>query len=824
MNLKAPLNRPLVWLLPFFLGGLVIGPELIRAGSWLWPLVWISSLLLFFVSFFKGRFGLISVGLVFALIGVAASVSVFTPPRSPFHVYHHQDELQVFGGRVVEPPRVTEGRTRLVVAADEAIPMGGPIQVVTGRIQVTIRGEGLTVTAGDRVRFTAALREIRGFSNPGVFDYRKYMAGRNIWVGAFLDDARRLTVLRPVKESRSLRRFVNRFRNRIAALIDKSTGQPGRGLIKAMLLGIQDDIDPAIREAFRRLGLAHLLAISGLHVGLVATLCFILIRKLLLLRPRLALQYNVRRVAAVASIFPVLGYAALAGGRPSTIRAAVMVVVFLLSMLIERRKDPITALAVAAWIILIVAPGAVFTASFQLSFAAAATIIIIVPHFPYSPWRPSHRIVRGPFRLGLFRWGWGLTAVTLAALAGVTPIVAYHFHKIPLASFPANLVFTPLISFIVVPAGLLALVLAPVVPIAAQAIFRLIEYLLWLVLPSLDIAAAWPGAELMTSRPGPVFLAVYYLLIITVFLIRPWKRAVVVALTALGIYGAALWVPVFLASQTPELRVTMLDVGKGNAAHVTFPDGTQMMIDGGGFGGSDFDPGEAIIAPYLLSEGITHLDVLVLSHPHADHVGGLPFLARRFGPTAFWSNHAPSSYFKYQELLAVARKRNMVQPTLADLYSPRSFGPAKVQVLAPPVGFMSGQTEKAVQRRHNDNSLVLKIVMGRWAFLFPGDLMSDGEADLVLRQGDELRAGILLAPHHGGSTSLTTDFLEAVRPEYVVFSAGRIYDYELPTLQAVNRAEKAGAGIFRTDRDGAVTFVTDGERLEIKTYRGIDTE
>ncbi len=818
-----PLRRPLLVFLPFFLGGLVAGPWLASTGVDLRPLAALAALAAGLLLFRKtgpairGAWLLLAVSL--SLFGATQAASVFSRPETPGHVvsFLNQPGL-VFGGRVAEPPRVSLGRTRLVVEADEVMTVGGSPEPVRGRIYLTVLGEGLSAGVGSRVRFPAELREISSFQNPGGFDYVRFMAGQGIWTSAFLKNTALLAVIEEPERLPGLLALIERGRNRAAGLIDRSTAQPSTGLIKALLLGDQDGVEPEFRRAFQRLGLSHLLAVSGLHVGLVAMAAYWLFLKLLLLNPDWALRYNLRRAAALLTLGPVLFYAALAGARPSTLRAAIMVSVFLAAVMVERRRDSLNSLAAAAWIILVIQPAAVFTASFQLSFAAAGAIIILAPRFPFSPYAPADGGGGGSRPRPGRRFA-GLLIISLVALIGTAPIAASHFNRLPLLSLPANLIFTPLISLTVVPAGLSAIALSWLWPQAAELVFGVMGRALWLPLGPLEIFGSWEWADLLVPGPGVLFLAGYYLLAASLFLIRPRRRAIWAGAAAALCLAAAMAGPAVKDLwQAPRLEVTILDVGQGNAAHVAFPDGTQMMIDGGGFFRSDFDTGEKVLAPYLLNSGVTGLDIIALTHPDTDHSGGLGFLLENFGPGEFWRHQSPGLNQRYGRLLSTAMERGIRSPALADLHQTRFFGEAACRVLAPSPDFMEGVKLKDLLAARNDHSLVIKIEFGETSFLFPGDLEAAGEAAVVQRQGERLRSDVLVAPHHGSRGSMTAGFLQAVQPCVVVFSAGRGNRFGFPAKEALAGARRAGARVFRTDLDGAVRFRSDGRTMEIETF------
>ena len=809
-------KRPLLAWLPFLLAGLVCGAGLVSYAGLLWPLAAAGVALLLALIFLTGRNSLTALGLVFFLIGAAAGSADLTPPKNPDNVYYLVNTPGlVFGGRVAEPPRASYGRLRLIIETGEVLPLGGRSRPASGLIQLTVKGDRSSVEAGDWVRFPALLRRSSGFANPGTFDYERYLCGRGLWVSAFLKSPDLMVITGPPEDKFTL----PRLRSRAASFIEAHVGQPARGLMMALLLGRPDAVEDDVRLAFQRLGLAHLLAVSGLHIGLIALASVWLLRRLMLLKPSLALRFDVPRTSIALSIVPVLFYAALAGGRPSTMRAAVMVTVFILAVLVQRRKDPLTALAAAAWVILLLDPSAVFTASFQLSFAAAGAIILLAPRFPASPFQTSYVPGAARNRKSLPQWAWGLAVITLAATLGTAPIAAAHFHRVPLLGLPANLIFTPLISLLIIPFGLLALALMPIWPAAAAILLAAIEKALWIILAPLETAAAWPDLELLAPGPGLVFLVWYYLLLAAVFLVKPRKKALTAAVALLAV-GGLVWTGCrLIEKQSGRMKVTVLDVGQGLSVHVGFPDGTQMVIDGGGFPGSDFDPGEELVGPYLLGQGLTRVNILALSHPQTDHAAGLVFLARTFNPDALWTNGAPSGCAAYENLMTAAEEFGLARLDPAGLEDPRLFGRARVEILAPDPDYKKGLGADDLDRRSNDFSLVIKITLGRFSFLFPGDIEEKGEADLIRRAGSNLRADVLVAPHHGSRTSLTPGFLEAVDPQFVVFSVGRYNRFGMPDPRSLARCRAAQARILRTDMDGAVRFVTDGQTLAVETVR-----
>jgi competence protein ComEC len=812
-----PRDRPLLFLLLFYIVGLSIGPTLIGWARTAFIAALVVAVAAVVWAFIRRKVSLIPLGVALAILGAAHTASVFTPPGSPNHVYQMTGrEGLVFGGYLSRPPRFGDDRTRLVIDVREAIHLDGPAGPAIGNIQLTINGR-TNLAKGDYVRFPAVLRKITSFGNPGGFDYQRYMSGQGIWVSAFIKHPRLVVPIRSW-DAYDFEESKNGWRDRAFEILDQSTSPPVRGLLQAMLLGSNDGMDEDLEASFRRLGLSHLMAVSGLHVGLAALAGFLIARWLLKLWPGIALKTDIRRTSALLAVAPVLLYAALAGGRPSSTRATIMVLVFLLAQLSRRRPDTLTALAAAAWALLIYQGAAVFTASFQLSFVAAGFLILA-----------AHRIIRTErdadttadtmkSRITITR-RLGYILFPAAALVGTMPLVAFHFNRLAWLALPANLVFTPLIALGVIPAGLAALALVPVWPYMSGVIFWLIEKWLWLVLPSVDLMASIPGAEMLASPPGPVFLIAYYGFFLALLIIRPLKKAAPVAVAALVLaVGTVVW-PMAQNETTPALEVTVLDVGQGLSVFARLPDQTSLLVDGGGFPYSSFDTGENIVAPFLLDKGVFHLDIVALSHGQADHAGGLPFIFKHFTPKEFWSSRAPVQTAVHRTVLNASDRCGSCRPSLAELHRERFFGPCRVSVLGPPVNFRSNPFGPEPWREPNEYSLVIRLNLGSHSVLLPGDIEALGEANLVNRYGAALHSDVLIAPHHGGKTSLTPGFLKAVSPKVVIFSVGRYNRFNMPHPDVLNRVQEIGADIYRTDRDGAITIKTDGRKLVVTTFR-----
>jgi len=292
-------------------------------------------------------------------------------PANHIHFFSEEISWQVTG-TVDSPPVESKYLTRFILCAD-TLKHKKLSYRASGKIRVSVRGPGPDIARGDRVVFHSRLREIRNFNNPGGFNYQRTMAFQKIWRSAYTQGSRLKVVHK--NSSMDLPQRVNNARLAVAALIDRAGKQQSGAVLKALVIGDRSAISTDAREAFNRAGVGHILAISGLHIGIVATVAFVFFQKLLCLIAPLLWRAWTRKGAAILSLFPVCIYGLISGMSPSTQRAVIMVIAFLMAFLVEREADAINTLSVAALIILIIYPPSLFSVSFQLSFMAVLSIL-----------------------------------------------------------------------------------------------------------------------------------------------------------------------------------------------------------------------------------------------------------------------------------------------------------------------------------------------------------------------------------------------------------------------------------------------------------------
>lgn len=363
----------------------------------------------------------------------------------------------------------------------------------------------------------------------------------------------------------------------------------------------------------------------------------------------------------------------------------------------------------------------------------------------------------------------------------------------------------PLVGFIVVPLGLLALFFLPLWHGLAAALLHLADYGLVVAVWIVGLFSRLPFAVVWTDRSYVVALSV--VLPVLVYALskrgrRHLRLCIAIVLVLLCI--PFLW-RYYDSHLKGDLRVTFISVGQGDAALVEFPHGVRMLIDGGARYEPDFDAGRMVIAPFLRTRMIGRVDYIVLSHAQADHAGGLSFIVNNLDVGEFWWNGDSDL-----GALGVALNSNAVPMVRRGLYSaPLEINGVKVEFLHPPSG-------ERIDK--NNSSLALRLTYGEVSFILPGDIEDEGEMEL-LRHNPNPVSTILKAPHHGSRTSSTKEFLKAVEPEIVVISVGHNNPFNFPHHDVVERYESSGAIIYRTDRDGAVTIITDGKNIDVKQYR-----
>ncbi|MDI6795796.1 MAG: DNA internalization-related competence protein ComEC/Rec2 [Desulfatibacillaceae bacterium] len=812
---NRPLARPLIVWFACLAAGIWAGWHFPALAPWALAMAIVSgAVCIFLVS--KNRGSLVFPLLLFIGLGHISILPWSAPNLGPEHISNHlPHEMPVtISGIVDERPRQLDDRTRFVVTV-ESLLADGKTTNVKGRIQATVRPGVGGLLQGDKVLFEARLNPASNFKNPGAFDYEGFLQRQDIWATASVRGGPKGLV----RMEQARLGVLEKFRRQVKKIISQAAKGDALALLEVLVLGQRDAPSKDLQEKFSKSGTAHVLAISGLHVGMVAGIIFLLIRKLLLFFRPIAESGMAWRIAAVIALIPAFFYAALAGMPPSTQRAIFMVAAFFLAAFAWRPYNSLNTLGAAALALVIIRPPILFDLSFQLSFCAVAAIIAGTGRI--GNLGTSHeRGVKPPFYKRLGKRALLFFLVSVFAILGTAPFVLRAFYGLSTYGPVSNLVMIPLLGFLVLPIGLLAALFAPVIPSVSTHLMGLAGFGAGLMVKTASFFSELPFSWVMPLYPSVFESICYFALLVCLVNLGRAKMARIALAVILGAIAVNAGYWIYERHFNPSLRVTLLDVGKGNAAFVCFPGGKTMLVDGGGFvgAGMSFDTGEKIVAPFLWGRKVHKVDIVALSHPHQDHIGGLPFIVRNFRPGEVWMTGQEASLAAWGALIDACQEKGVPVKTIEQLEGGFLFGGAKVEVLHPQADDAQGWRP---DKDMNNNSLVLKISLGNTSFQLPGDIQKRAEDRMLARLPQEkLASTVLVVPHHGSSTSSPRQFIDAVKPQVAIISAGSRNFYGLPHPVVVERYRQSGALVLETGIRGAVQMKTRGDWLTVEApYR-----
>ncbi|NOQ68756.1 MAG: DNA internalization-related competence protein ComEC/Rec2 [Gammaproteobacteria bacterium] len=687
---------------------------------------------------------------------------------------------------------------------------------------------GEQVNAAEKWQFEVRLKPPHGFMNPGGFDYEAWLFQHGIPATGYV----RKSALNQRKQDSSRPTFIgsiNSIRQSLSQQIDViasnqldshnmgKAGQSADGtgsyaLVKALAVGFKSSISAKQWQVLINTGTSHLMAISGLHIGLASLFTFVLIRRTVpaFIIKRIPAQH----IAITGGMVVALLYALIAGLSVSTQRAIIMLFVLSIMMLIRRNHRPVDALGFALLLVLLIDPLAVLSVGFWFSFSAVAVIFISLDSSSLATVQPQNVLNTSVWTKVISTIKQWIRLQLIISLF-LLPLSLFMFQQVSLISPVANFLLIPYVSFLVVPVVLLALVCNLIFPAIAEMLFILSATLLDIIWPVLFYLSALPNALLIQGDVGVLKLLIATSAMLLIFfgkrLARFISRKIFNKQCFYRVYGLLFFIallmfmPIFIIARpqlkTGEYRVTVLDVGQGSAA-VLQTQSRVLVFDTGAKFSDRLDAGSSVVIPYLRSLGVRSLDYLIISHGDTDHIGGAQAILDEYPATDVIGQDIENLQTKNKVSCFEGFKWQW------DGVDFEFLSPARGDISLLPGG------------KRNNHSCVLQVASKSGVVLFTGDIEKRVERHLLNNYDKQLAADILIVPHHGSKTSSSSAFINTINPKISLFSLGYKNRYKFPNNEVWQRYELLNSDLIQTDKTGAITInLTETDGIVVTKYR-----
>lgn len=702
-----------------------------------------------------------------------------------------KDEAIRVYGTIHTTPRYRERSVRFLVAVDSLEHtgwFGGNPQTLLISCR-TKNTDSLRLKRAASVIIDGNIQEFPTRRNPGEFDYGRYLELQDI---DGIVSAETVVVLDRQAE-KTLWMFVCRIQEYFYSIFDSLHSRRTAGFLKSLILGNRDELAEDIKDSFVTTGTIHILAVSGTHVGVVALIFYVLFTLLRL----------PSRGVFCASIVGLLLYMVVTGMSPSVVRATIMAVIILLGKCLERPANIYNSLAVAALLLLIADTRNLFSIGAQLSFAAVISIVFFYPRFTavLAKWNPQSRIIE--WLKGVYK----LFAVSLAAQIGTLPFTAYYFGRISLVAFLANLVVVPLAGLLII-LGFVELLIAPLSMTIAGCYGAVTDVVVGILFTIVEGGARVPFASVSLLQLAPVELVLYFLVAAGITMPRKTLKYTFLAFLLYfnwNVYSS------LLSEQQHKVTAVFYDVGQGDACLLQLPADRFILIDAGPRIGAS-DAGKRVLVPSFRQNNITHLQYLVITHPHDDHYGGMMSVVSAVTLDTLVLPQMKEYPENFGKLVAEIQQKGVAVKYVArgDQLYPHPL--VRVYILHP-------DRDRRREKNLNNSSVVVKLVYRKESALFMGDAEREVEQALCRRYGDFLKASLLKVGHHGSTTSSGKDFVESVQPHFGVISVGEKNKFGHPSPAVLELYKERNVAIYRTDIDRAVLFENTGDEWKLKPWQ-----
>ena len=760
------LNRNLVWASVFLIFGIIAGH--FTHINYIWSLWVLLSILLVSVFLFLHKPYLVKVMLI-ALLFVTGFAWIDWNEKDSHSLEDWDNQIIKVTGQVADiTPR--DNQVVLEITSINGAPLKAAVEVVVK----TAWGDSNIYRWGDRLEVQGKLEKPLPQVNPGGFSEQEYWRQKGI--GYKLSA---IKVGQVLEKSRGLQRYTALAREEVYNLINNNLPKAEAGMLIGLLLGDKKAIDADFYSTAQRMGIAHVFAVSGLHVGVV--LAFYLgTARFLKLSPT---------ITVTGAIILLGSYSLLVGFTPSVVRASIMGMLAILSVKWLKFKDFYTILAAAALLIILSDPLSIFTIGFQLSFITTWGLFYFLP------------LARRLFSF-LPNKGALVIGVPVAAQMAALPITLYHFNTLSLLAPLMNLIVVPIVS-ILVPLLFGALLFASIWVKLAQPFIFLSGGIAYTLSGFIDyFTRVFSEGHVYLARPSLIFIGCYYLFLIGLREVDRFKEKIPKIPFKIKLSLVFILIFILLVGTIPRplpLEVAFLDVGQGDGAVIKTPYNQYVIIDGG--------PGSTTVTQYLRYKGVNKVALVILSHPDADHINGLYKVMQEFTVETLLVPPDVDQSQELAELKDLAEKKETRIIEGKQGITLKLQPEVKFQVIAPDINKMENLDS-------NNASLIVNCIYGKQDFLFTGDV--DKEVLLKLLPLNRV-IEIIKIPHHGSRGSYVENFYQELNPAAAVISVGRGNRYGHPHSEVLEGLEDAGINVYRTDKQGALIFETDGEDIWVKT-------
>ncbi len=675
-------------------------------------------------------------------------------------------------GVIIKIPETSDKYVRFLFKVEEISDLKGKSYISPGLVRLSWYKNQTIPVPGEKWQFKARLKQPYGFMNTGGFDYEAWMLRQGISATGYIkvDNQNKKT-----GEDNSY--FIQKLRYNIAFRLKQILDKPFLGIVLALTLGDRSQLDSKQWQVLSQTGTSHLIAISGLHLSLVAGFIYffsgLIWRQSFFLTQRIPASY----IASMMAFIGAFVYALLAGFGLPTQRALIMIGAVLIATFSARQLLVINIICFALLIVLILDPFAVVSVDFYLSFMAVI-FILYVSRFRINQYHDLTRWIRLQFLLSF----------------ALCPILIFWFKQIPFYSVFANLVAIPVVGFLVVPLNLIGLVLLFPLPDVAKNLFEIINTI---------NGIQWSYLELLSDQNNSIIpIAVPNLWSLLLAIIGVLILIMPRGLPSRGI-GCLFFLPLLFPMteklDSGEFDFNLLDVGQGLAAVIQTQEHA-LIFDSGAKFSERFNIGDAVIKPYLRQKGIERVSMLIISHADNDHIGGADAIINNFEIEQILTS-VPAEFYQ-QSISGRVEACYSGQKWNWDGVSFEILHPAKASLFT-----------------GNNASCVLKVSSGTGAVLLTGDIEQEAEQSLINNYEKHLDADILLVPHHGSKTSSTKHFISAVSPKYAFISAGYRNRFGFPKKDIINRYDAHGVKTFVSNETGELTAKFRDEGLQIDEFR-----